>query len=121
MTHWEEFTEAAVEKVPKNILGLFQLARGEEPESTVAFIGHSYTDLRETMREYLGKGYTHCQWVRLPWDKEVYEMHCRLYHHYGGYRRLDNKAHPEPPENQRWMCTLTSSPGAFCDEDSFGA
>lgn len=121
MTHWEEFSEAAVEKVPNRVLGIFQLARGEVPEKSVAYVGASYSDLRAEMQKFLGKGYTHCQWVKLPWTKEVFEMHCRLYHHYEGYPRLDNSTHPEPPTKERWNCTLTSNPPALCDEETFGA
>lgn len=112
MSPWIEFTDKNLEKVPSGVLGCFQLARGEP---NIAFVGRADEDLRTQIAAHLGKGYTHFQWVQLPWVKETFEMHCRLYHHAGGRRRLDNTDHPYPPEGKSWLCPLSVQPATLCE------
>jgi hypothetical protein len=112
MTHWTLFDQNHVEQVPHGLLGVFQLSRGAE---NVAYVGRADDDLRARISEMLDKGYTHFQWVQLPWVKETFEMHCRLYHHGGGRKRLDNQDHPYPPEGKNWRCPLSAQPPAMCE------
>ena len=112
MTPWCELKKENVLAIPEGILGVFQLARGEE---NIAYVGRSDDDLQKEVMEFLDKGYTHFQWVQLPWTKEGFEMQCRLFHHAGGKRRLDNPDHPYPPEGHLWKCTVSSVPAAMCE------
>lgn len=112
MTPWTAFTREEVLKVPANMLGVFQLARGE---ANIAYVGRADDDLRARLLEHLEKGYTHFQWLGLPWVKETYEMHCRLYHHAGGKKRLDSSDHPFPPDGKVKMCPVSSQPPALCE------
>lgn len=112
MTHWEKFTQENVNLVPEGILGVFQLARGE---GNIAFVGRADRDLRASLESHLSAGYSHFQWVQLPWVKETFEMQCRLYHHAGGKRRLDNLDHPYPPEGRTHACTVSSLAPSLCE------
>jgi hypothetical protein len=113
MTPWTPFTAENVDQIQDGFLGVFQLARGID---NIAFVGRADKDLKVSLREFLNKGYTHFQWVQLPWVKETFEMHCRLYHHGGGRHRLDNGDHPYPPEGKVWSCPLSSTPPALCEQ-----
>jgi hypothetical protein len=113
MTAWIEFTKENVQTVPEGLLGVFQLARGEDH---IAYVGRAdNANLRECIMEMLDKGYSHFQYANLPWTKETYEMHCRLYHHAGGRNRLDNLDHPYPPEGKHLQCPMSAVPPAMCE------
>lgn len=112
MSPWTEFTRENVNNVPESVMGVFQLSRGE---SNIAYVGRADEDLRDEILKYLDKGYTHFQWVPLPWVRETYEMQCRLYHHAGGRKRLDNVDHPYPPEGKFWQCAVSAMPPAMCE------
>lgn len=112
MSPWQELQKEKLESIPVNTPGVFQLARGA---GNIAFIGRSDADLRTALSAYLEKGYTHFQWVQVPWSKEAYEMQCRLYHFAGGNQRLDNEDHPYPPENKNSPCRMSGKPAALCD------
>ena len=112
MTPWIPFTQENVSKVPEGLLGVFQLGRGE---GNIVFVGRADDDLRQRLLDNLDKGYTHFQWTQLPWVKETFEMHCRLYHHAGGRQRLDNADHPYPPEGKLWRCTVSATTPAMCE------
>jgi hypothetical protein len=112
MTHWEAFTQENVNQVPEGILGVFQLSKGSD---LIHYVGRADDDLRTRLGEMLGKGYTHFQWVHLPWVKETFEMQCRLHHHGGGLGKLDNLDHPYPPEGKLWRCPVSSQTPSMCD------
>lgn len=112
MSPWTDFTQENVNRVPEGILGIFQLSKGT---ADIAYVGRADDDLQHRLKDFLGKGYTHFQWVQLPWVKETFEMHCRLYHHAGGRKRLDNRDHPMPPQGKTWTCTLTTLNPANCE------
>jgi len=113
MSPWTAYTQENVNNIPENLLGVFQLARGE---ANIAFVGRADENLRAALLEHLGRGYTHFQWVQLPWTKETFEMHCRLYHHAGGRLRLDNTDHPYPPEGKVWPCPVSALSTAMCEQ-----
>lgn len=112
MTPWTIFNQQNVNLIPEGLLGVFQLARGE---ANIAYVGRADRDLRQSVSEHLDQGYTHFQWVQLPWTKETYEMQCRLYHHAGGKRRLDNLDHPHPPEGKSNRCPISATTTAMCE------
>jgi hypothetical protein len=112
MTHWQKLTKENVEAVPPSIIGVFQLSRDGE---TIHFVGRSDENLRDEIAQHMADGYTHFQWVKLPWVKETYEMHCRLFHLAGGVKKLDNKDHPEPPNGKSWLCQMSVKPSAMCN------
>lgn len=112
MTPWTEFTEKNLKNIPENFLGVFQLSRGA---GNIAYVGRADENLRACIQSFLNKGYTHFQWVQVPWTKEGYEMHCRLFHHAGGIKRLDNSEHPYPPMDKSWTCKMSVKPAAMCD------
>lgn len=106
------FTREYVQKVPENMLGVFQLSKSGE---VIAYVGRADSDLRQSLMEMLDKGYQQFQWVQLPWIRETYEMQCRLFHHAGGRTKLDNVDHPYPPEGKLWSCRVSSQTPAMCE------
>ena len=112
MTPWNEFNETEIEKIPE-CMGVFQLARGP---GKVAYVGRSDESLSKALRKFLSEGYTHFQWVRLPWPKEAFEMQCRLYHHEGGKQKLENTEHPQPSTLHNTQCVISCQPVAQCKE-----
>ena len=111
MSPWAEFNQVAIDKVPE-CLAVFLLGRGE---GNVAFVGRADENLRKSLSEYIGKGYTHFRYVRVPWLKEGFEMQCRLYHHEGGRRRLDNTEHPQGPTTKMSLCEVSAQTIGMCD------
>ena len=111
MSPWAEFNQAAIDKVPE-CLAVFLLGRGE---GNVAYVGRADENLRRSLAEFNGKGYTHFRFVKVPWLKEAFEMQCRLYHHEGGRRRLDNTDHPQGPTPKMNQCAVTALPIGMCD------
>src|SRR5687768_6602142 len=112
MSPWTDFTQENVNRVPEGILGVYQLAKNG---SSIAYVGRADDDVRHRLQEKLSKGYSHFQWVQVPWTKETFEMHCRLYHHAGGRKQLDNKDHPYPPEGKLWRCTVSTLTPSMCE------
>ncbi len=111
MTPWIPFTEEKVRTtVPENILGVFQLSKSGEK---ISYVGRGDVSLLDSLVAMLGKGYSHFQWVQVPWTKEAFEMHCRLYHH-GGAKTLDNDEHPFSPDGKQLLCPLSYEPVALC-------
>lgn len=111
MTPWKEFTTENLVDVPESP-GVFLLARGAE---NTRYVGRSNRDLATTLRGFLDKGYSHFRWVKVPWEKEAYEMQCRLYHHEGGKKRLDNKEHPVSQDPRHSQCEIACMPVGMCE------
>lgn len=111
MTPWLEFNDQNLSKVPET-MGIFQLSY--EPEK-VAYVGGAYESMADSLKEFKGEGYTHFQWVKLPWEKEVFEMHCRLFHHAKAMGKINNAMHPEPLEGSFHACTVSGKPVAICE------
>ena len=112
MTPWQELNAKNLHRVPKNILGIFQLAKEVDK---IAYVGRADADLHDSLEGFLSTDYRYFQWVRVPWTKEGFEMQCRLYHH-GGGRSLENSTHPFPPQGEAWNCPLSCKPAAICEE-----
>jgi hypothetical protein len=112
MSPWNEFTPENVRSIPEGLLGVFQLSRGG---ADIAFVGRADADLCSSLSEMLEHGYTHFQWVQLPWTKETFEMQCRLFHHAGGLKQLENLDHPYPPEGKLWQCPVSARSPASCE------
>jgi hypothetical protein len=112
MSPWTPYTQENVQKIPEGLLGVFQLSKGE---ANISYVGRADESLRDRLLEMLDKGYTHFQWVPLPWTKETFEMQCRLYHHGGGRKKLDNIDHPYPPEGKLWPCVMSATTPAICE------
>lgn len=111
MTPWKEFTSENIDTVPES-LGVFLLARGE---GNISYVGRADQNLRESLRAFLNQGYSHFQWVKVPWLKEAFEMQCRLYHHEGGRKRLDNKEHPFTNDPHYSLCQIACVPVGMCE------
>ncbi len=92
-------------------MGVFQLSKGE---ANIAYVGRADANLREELAGLLDKGYSFFQWVQVPWTKEAFEMHCRLYHHGGGRQKLDNPDHPYPPEGKLSCCPVSAESPSMC-------
>lgn len=112
MTHWTEFNKHHLSEVPKAIIGVFQLSRDGQ---SIHYVGRSDENLHDELVKFLDKGYRFFQWQKLPWSRETYEMHCRLFHHGGGTKKLDNDEHPLPPSGNAWPCRMSYKPSALCD------
>jgi hypothetical protein len=113
MTPWISFTQENVMRVPEGLLGVFQLSR--TGDGIISFVGRADDDLRQRLLDNLDKGYVDFQYAPLPWVKETYEMQCRLYHHAGGRKCLDNADHPYPPEGKLWRCAISATTPAMCE------
>lgn len=112
MSPWIEFNRENIDKqVPAKVLGVFQLSKGQEK---IHYVGRADLDLKETLKTHLDKGYLYFQWVQVPWTKEAYEMHCRLFHHAGG-TKITGEDHPYPPEGKLLNCPLSARPASMCD------
>lgn len=112
MSPWTELKEENLVSVPSGVCGVFQL--GREP-GKIVYVGRADASLRDSLREFLNKGYGFFQWVQVPWTKESYEMQCRLYHYASRFSKIDNQEHPYPPEGMNWKCNLSTKSPFQCD------
>lgn len=111
MTPWLEYNEKNLNAIPE-VMGVYQLAH--EPES-IKYVGRANENLRLEIAGFRDKGYKYFQWVKVPWEKEGFEMHCRLYHHAKSMHNIDNAMHPEKAGDMTSLCPVSCKPVFRCE------
>lgn len=65
------------------------------------YVGRSDNDLNKRLHDHEKENYTHFMYLHAGSIKDAFEMECRLFHMYGQEIILDNKKHPDRPE--QWI------------------
>jgi hypothetical protein len=102
--------------VPKTP-GCYVLDRSSTGGFEVHYTGRADYDLEERLCSWVGKGYLYFKFLSLPDRKSAYEMECKVYHN---LNPVDNKMHPDAPDNTSYTCPHCPQPNSQLYRQLFG-
>lgn len=71
----------------------------------VEYVGRSDSNVNERLHNWVDKGYQKFKFGYFDSPKAAFERECTIYHDFGGAsNKLDNKSHPDRPNNTNWQC-----------------
>ena len=109
-------TKENVKKYVPNKPGCYVLDRTTSGPFTVHYTGRADYDLEERLLSWVGK-YSYCKFLALPDRKSAYEMECKVYHN---LNPVDNKMHPDAPDNTSYTCPFCPKPNSDIYRQLFG-
>ncbi|MBA3045855.1 MAG: hypothetical protein FP824_06540 [Euryarchaeota archaeon] len=71
----------------------------------VNYVGRSDNDVKKRLKDWVGE-YKKFKFSYATSRKDAFEKECRNYHDFGGSKSLDNKLHPERPDDATWACPV---------------
>ena len=90
-------------RVTKTSAGNYALGRVENNTFYVKYVGRSDNDLNKRLKDWVGS-YESFKFSYASSPKSAFEKECENYHDFGENKSLDNKAHPDRPDNANWSC-----------------
>jgi len=72
----------------------------------IKYVGRSDIDLNKRLHDWIGENYSSFKASCFNTAKEAFNRECQIYHDFGGSERLDNKEHPDRPDNANWECPI---------------
>lgn len=109
--------EKVKEVVTRTSSGNYALGYVNNSSFYVKYVGRSDSDVKSRLlawanTEYSGlvfgvkktKDYTHFEYSLAISPKAAFEKECKNYHDFGEDKKLDNKNHPQRPDNTAWKC-----------------
>lgn len=97
-------------KVTKKAPGNYALGSLNNNKFTVKYVGRSDSDLGAELlnrvNTHVGKEYSHFKFSYAVNPKQAFEKECRNFHEFGETKKLDNKNHPDKPENTKYKCPI---------------
>jgi len=69
----------------------------------VNYVARSDDDLNDRLHDWAGK-YKEFKYSYAPSAKAAFEKECQNYHDFGKKENLDNKVHPDRPNDSGWTC-----------------
>ena len=104
-----EYTSAKIDEIlTKKSPGNYALGYDTESSFIVKYVGRSDGDVATELKTYLSNGYKYFKYSYATSPKEAFERECKNYHDFGGKEKLDNKVHPDRPDNSGWKCPSCS-------------
>ena len=71
------------------------------------YVGRSDSDVNTRLKDHLPEYYTYFMFRYATSPKDAFECECRYYHTLGGKDCLDNKMHPDlPDDSKKWKCPV---------------
>ncbi len=100
-----ELTESSINRnVIRVSPGTYVLGRaGNSGNFSIEYVGRSDVNLATRLLQWLDE-YPKFKFGYFDTPKAAFERECRIYHDFGGSDRLDNKIHPQRPQNSNWGC-----------------
>jgi hypothetical protein len=99
-------TSTNIESIITNVsAGNYALGYVHDNIFTVEYVGRSDTDVKDRLKTWVGK-YKSFKYSYSTSPKEAFKKECMNYHDFGENERLDNKAHPDRPDNSDWECPI---------------
>ena len=101
-------TQKIDDVVTRKSPGNYALGSVSDSTFNVAYIGRSDTDVNNRLKLWVGTNnkYTHFKFSYATSPKAAFEKECMNYHDFGGSAKLDNKQHPERPDDTDWKCPM---------------
>lgn len=102
-----ELTDKSInENVTLTSAGAYALGESRNGTFYVSYVGRSDDDVNDRLHDWAGK-YETFKFDYFDLPKAAFEKECRLYHDFGGSEgKLDNKEHPDRPDNSSWQCSV---------------
>lgn len=88
--------------------GNFALGYVHDDTFIVRYIGRAEENLREELKTYIDSTYQHFKFSYAPSSEEAFAKECRLYHRFGGSKKLHNLTHPSRDNHLDWRCPVCS-------------
>jgi hypothetical protein len=95
-------TEAIDIVVTRKSAGAYVLGRLKNNKFYIDYVGRADDDINSRLKDWVGK-YPHFKFGYFNSPKAAFEKECNLYHDFKP-NGLDNKIHPDRPENADWQC-----------------
>lgn len=99
---FELTTEIIGKEVTQTSAGNYALGNSENGTFYVKYVGRSDSDVKGRLNAWIGK-YRQFKFSYGSSPKAAFEKECTNYHDFGE-KLLDNKNHPDRPENSGWKC-----------------
>jgi len=104
-----DFTSSEIDRVvTKTSPGNYALGREDEKHFYVNYVGRSDEDINQELKARLTLNYSKFKYSYATSAKAAFEKECRNYHDFGGSEKLDNKIHPDRPNETNWKCPVCS-------------
>lgn len=72
---------------------------------TVSYVGRADDDLNKRLKDHANTGkYADFKYSYASSPKAAFEKECKNFHDFGGIEKLDNKIHPDRPDDAGWKC-----------------
>lgn len=85
--------------------GVYALDETTKGPFTVSYVGRSDTNLNQRLKDWVGSKYKYFEFDYATSPKDAFEKECELWHDFAGPEgKLDNKQHPERPDETDWKC-----------------
>ena len=100
-------TEKIDEIVTNTSPGAYALGRYDSEEKTfyISYVGRSDNDINDRLKKHATEGkYSRFKFDYYDSPKAAFEKECNLYHDFGEKEKLDNKKHPQRPDDSTWEC-----------------
>ncbi len=92
-------------QVTKTSPGNYALGRVSENKFYVYYVGRSDTDLNGRLKDWVDE-YDMFRFSYAKSPKAAFEKECQNYHDFGEIDKLDNKNHPQKPDNTNRKCPV---------------
>lgn len=92
-------------QVTKTSPGNYALGRVSENKFYVYYVGSSDTDLNGRLKDWVDE-YDKFRFSYAASLKAAFKKECQNYHDFGETDKLDNKQHPQRPDDSNWKCPV---------------
>ncbi|NQV36495.1 MAG: hypothetical protein HQ509_00640 [Candidatus Marinimicrobia bacterium] len=92
-------------QVTKTSPGNYALGRVSENKFYVYYVGRSDTDLNGRLKDWVDE-YDKFRFSYAASPKAAFKKECQNYHDFGETDKLDNKQHPQRPDDSNWKCPV---------------
>lgn len=101
------FSASSIEEyVTENRPGNFALGFVCDDVFIVRYIGRAEENLRDKLKSYLGDAYQYFKFSYALSSREAFEKECKIYHRFGGCKKLHNLIHPSRGNHMDWKCPV---------------
>ena len=76
----------------------------DENTFIVQYVGRADIDVNTRLKQHIGEPYKRFKFSYASSPKVAFEKECRNYHDFGESKKLNNKIHPDRPQNSSWKC-----------------